>query len=488
MAEDLYELARRAIAESRATADPDYPLFHVAPPVGRLNDPNGLVRYGERYHAFYQFSPLHPERLVYWGHASSTDLTTWESHGPALAPDSWYDRNGAYSGTALVLADGVAFHYSGNVIADDGTREAYQCRATTHDFSTFTKWAENPLIWGPPPGYTAHLRDPQVWQDADGSYRMCVGGQRENKTGCIVFYRSTDLQTWKFEGELAFPEATVPFDSYGYMWECPNFVHMLDEVTGVWRDVLIFSPQGIRPDNEGFENIFASCYLVGKLEGNNFCQTGKVYELDRGFEFYAPQVFARKMTAQDQPILMGWVGNSSEDFQPSMDNGWVHALTVARELRLRDGRLYQRPIVNAPASAVTTHADPTTPTVDALAALSGSRAFTADLDLAGGADGEWTLTIGTPASCVVLQASAGQLIIDRSKTRYPHGSVRQLRLPAGDRLRVQLVHDRSVTEVFLNDGQVAFSMRSYLDADACGLSFTQGHGVSVESLRMVRFD
>ena len=43
MTEDLSALAKDAVAASRAASDPDYPVFHVAPPVGRLNDPNGLL-------------------------------------------------------------------------------------------------------------------------------------------------------------------------------------------------------------------------------------------------------------------------------------------------------------------------------------------------------------------------------------------------------------------------------------------------------------
>ena len=92
MTEDLSALAKDAVAASRAASDPDYPVFHVAPPVGRLNDPNGLLVDGGTYHVFYQFTPLHPHRkLVYWGHASSTDLACWEHHAPAVVPDSPYD-------------------------------------------------------------------------------------------------------------------------------------------------------------------------------------------------------------------------------------------------------------------------------------------------------------------------------------------------------------------------------------------------------------
>ena len=77
MAEDFLASALAAEASSRAPHDPDYPLFHVAPPVGRLNDPNGLIEVGGTYHAFFQYTPEHPRKLVYWGHATSRDLTHW---------------------------------------------------------------------------------------------------------------------------------------------------------------------------------------------------------------------------------------------------------------------------------------------------------------------------------------------------------------------------------------------------------------------------
>ena len=64
-----------------------------------------------------------------------------------------------------------------------------------------------PIIGRQPEGYTAHFRDPQVWRDADGSYRMLLGVQRENLTGAALLYRSADLRAWECEGEMTFPDA-----------------------------------------------------------------------------------------------------------------------------------------------------------------------------------------------------------------------------------------------------------------------------------------
>ena len=309
MAEDFLASALEAEAGSRARQDPDYPLFHVAPPVGRLNDPNGLIEVGGTYHAFFQYTPQHPRKLVYWGHATSADLTHWDYHAPAILPDTRQDRNGAYSGTAIEVGDHVELWYTGNYKdAETGEREATQCVVTTRDMVHFDKHVP-PIIESQPRGYTAHFRDPQVWRDTDGSYRMLLGVQRENLTGAALLYRSTDLRAWECEGEMTFPDASGAFDSFGYMWECPNLVRLRDEESGCSRDVLIFCPQGITPEREGFENVFPCVAIVGELVGTEFRGAdGCFEEVDRGTEFYAPQIMARSSSspsdaARPQPAL-----------------------------------------------------------------------------------------------------------------------------------------------------------------------------------------
>ena len=282
MTEDLRALADDAIASSRAGEDPDYPLVHVAPPVGRLNDPNGLLVDAGTYHAFYQFTPLHgTRRLVYWGHSSSTDLLHWRYRGLAVVPDSPYDASGAYSGNALVLEGAEVdaaparapyqLFYTGNLkdpVTDE--RTASQCLVTSADLDDFAKWPANPLIADHAPGYTAHYRDPQVSRDPErpGAYRMLIGVQRADETGAAVLYRSRDLLTWEPAGEITFPDAGGALDDFGFMWECPGLVTLTDEVTGLERDVLIWCPQGARPAGaEGYENVFPFVYAVGRLAG-----------------------------------------------------------------------------------------------------------------------------------------------------------------------------------------------------------------------------
>src|SRR5699024_9132331 len=45
-------------------------------------------------------------------------------------------------------------------------------------------------------------------------------------------------------------------------------------------------------------------------------------------------------------IMIGWMGMADEEekLHPTIDEGWIHSLTMARELVLDNGELYQRPL------------------------------------------------------------------------------------------------------------------------------------------------
>lgn len=90
------------------------PLLHLTPPVGWMNDPNGLCRYQGRYHLFFQY---HPYSLfwgpMHWGHAVSDDLLHWEYLPCALAPDTPADEKGCFSGSAVPMENELLLFYTG---------------------------------------------------------------------------------------------------------------------------------------------------------------------------------------------------------------------------------------------------------------------------------------------------------------------------------------------------------------------------------------
>ena len=77
-------------------------VFHLTPPVGWINDPNGFSRYQGEYHLFYQYYPYGTSwGPMHWGHQKTKDFIKWELVPCALAPDTEYDGQGCFSGSAV---------------------------------------------------------------------------------------------------------------------------------------------------------------------------------------------------------------------------------------------------------------------------------------------------------------------------------------------------------------------------------------------------
>lgn len=373
---------------SNAPATPQQPrlrpFFHITPPQGRLNDPNGMLLDGNTLHVFYQHDPAFPfgVKRTGWGHVSAPlqgdHALRWQHHPDALYPDADYDRNGCYSGGAVQDLDGsFKLFYTGN-LKTDGQRRATQNMVTTENLGgamggVYRRAPENPLIDGPAAGYTAHYRDPMITRDPSGEYtwRMVLGAQREDETGAVVLYHSDDLYTWDFAGEISFdlsqatPGTAPDLIPGGYMWECPNLVRLRDQVTGEELDLLIFCPQGLQSQTtaEGVTHYQSSdqCgYVVGVLEGTTFRVLRGFSELDYGHQFYAPQLIAEAgefvadqlddagsagaapVSVADSAILLGWMGLPAQDETLALEQeGWVHSLTLPRRVRLENHAVIQ---------------------------------------------------------------------------------------------------------------------------------------------------
>ena len=309
---------------------------------------------------------------------------------------------------------------------------------------------------------------------------MLLGVQRGSLTGAALLYRSADLRAWECEGEMTFPDAGGAFDAFGYMWECPNLVRLTDEETGRAHDVLIFCPQGISPEREGFENIFPCVAVVGELVGTELRGAdGSFEELDRGTEFYAPQIMARSASTPPAlpTLLFGWAGNASEDDQPSIETGgWVHCFTAPRALSLRGGRVIARPYLpGLPLAPATLEGAPGDEAGARIAELVGSRSWRLAFDAS--YEGALSVRIGEESGLDVT-LEEGRLTVDLSGTRYPHGGRRVVTLDAGEARRVEILHDRSITEIYLGDGSRVFTTRTFLRGEGAGVALSGAASVT----------
>ncbi|ADI00721.1 glycoside hydrolase family 32 protein [Salisediminibacterium selenitireducens] len=449
------EQARRN-HEGSVGADPYRQQFHVGPPVGLINDPNGWIQWRGVYHLFYQWNPFATTHgAKFWGHVSSTDLVTWKEEPVALAPSEWYEKNGCYSGSALDVNGDLTLIYTGNVKDDQGNRSSYQCTAVSKDGITFMK--QGPAIDTLPDGYTAHFRDPKVWEEA-GVYYLVIGAQTEDEEGCALLYRSDDFRTWEFVGPVAGSNLD-PLGDFGYMWECPD----LFQLNGT--DILIVSPQGLEPDGIHYLNTYQAGWFKGELDRKTGrFNPGAFHELDRGFEFYAPQ------TTEDEygrRIMVGWMGvpEQAEDRHPTISHHWIHCLTLPRELRMQDGLLIQKPVKELEklrAGKGVEHKEVTRSI--APFELEGIRGRTLEIEVRNlqiPGEGYFSMMIHGEGRLTVSHEDGCLVTFERTEIGGVNRERRYGRPRSVETLRVFI--DHSSVEVFVNGGEMVFTSRLFPD-------------------------
>ena len=309
--------------------------FHIEAPSGYLNDPNGFSFFNGECNLFYQWTPYmySSENVWYqgWYHLKGTDFLTWEKLGAGIEADEKFATHGAYSGSAIADDDKLTIFYTGNTRNEDWQRIPYQVIATMDKNNIITK-RENPEITGTLDGYTDHFRDPKIWKNFDGEYYAIIGIQRKNLTGTAVIAHSKDTYNWQILGEI-----DTNLKNFGYMWECPDYFELED------NGVFVFSPQGLDPQGNDYHNIYQTGYLIGdKIDKNNLKlnEITDFQELDKGFDFYAPQSTS---TPDNRRILIGWMGLPEMKY-PTEKYGYCGCLTLPRELTIKNGKLYQNPV------------------------------------------------------------------------------------------------------------------------------------------------
>lgn len=443
-----------------------YPIFHLAPPAGWMNDPNGLIYFNGRYHAFFQHHPASAyQGPMHWGHASSTDMLHWQYEPVALAPGDKYDRDGCFSGSA-VDDDGVlSLIYTGHICLEDRGKDSIirevQCLATSHDGIHFEKQG---CVLTPPEGIM-HFRDPKVWHE-DGFWWMVIGARDASDNGLVLLYRGTSLRDWHLEHVLAHSAA-----GESYMWECPDFFRCGNFH---W---LMFSPQGMTPSGYRFRNLFQSGVLAGSWKpGSVFALKGEFEELDYGHDFYAPQ----SMLAEDgRRIIMAWM-NMWDSPVPTRSEAWAGCLTLPREVFERNGRLCQRPVREV--ESLRRKCQPLSPVRLHCVQLLTENVQAAELLVT------WH-TVDSHAEHYGIRLGEGlRLYVDNQSGRlvlwryYPEEGLdgyRSVELPDTEYLTLRIFLDRSSVEVFVNDGEATLSSRIYPQADSRQLSLYAAHGDAI---------
>lgn len=456
--QELLDLGKEIDAQLRAKAYECFtptpsqyrPGWHVSPPVGLLNDPNGFIFHQGKYHLCYQWYPFactHKDK--YWVQMTSDDLVNWKRESIALTPSDWFDSHGVYSGHAISHEGKVMVFYTGNTrIGNERTRQTTQCAAVSADGIHYEKLG--PLIPSPPEGVTEHIRDPKVVRH-NGVWWMFLGAQTVDIKGRLAVYKSDNLIDWEYTGLFG---AELGDGDYGYMWECPDVF----ELDGQFY--LAFSPQGIAPHSA--LNTLPHHNRIAPLTftDDGGIHIGEPVILDYGFDFYAYQSVE---TPDARRVMIGWMGLPDETDQPSCDQGWIHQFSLPRELKFIDGKLIQQPCSELNMLRGKAIEFGSEQEIDL-----GSKQFELTLTLQAG--GTIELFADDRYSCkLAFDINQQRLLLDRSRTEQRESDVLRELPVQGNEVELHILADNSSLEIFVNHGEAVMTARVFTPASATRL-------------------
>ena len=307
------------------------PQFHFSPRRGWLNDPNGMIYFGGKYHLFYQYNPFGVFwGNMSWGHATSTDMIHWVEEPTVLFPLP--DTGMAYSGACFVDSENLM----GFGTAEEPALIAFYLRTkeglgyaySTDGGKSFTDFEGNPVLTRPEGEEVPKkgrmdtprpilMDDGKTWIAPTYDYFFREDGLPSH---CVGFYKSTDLKDWSFVSR-------VPQDHWGdEMCGCVDFFELpVEGEDGISHWVMVF---------------LDGSALIGNFDGERFTALdgSPAHVKDRARPHVEAWNFTATMTFADEPkgrrVQMTWMNNWEKNF----DMPFSQQMTLPSELTLvRDG-------------------------------------------------------------------------------------------------------------------------------------------------------
>ena len=456
--------------------------YHLMAPIGWINDPNGFSEYNGKYNLFYQYNPYSAEwGPMHWGHQTTTDFIKWNLEDVALAPDMPYEATGCFSGTAIEENGKLYLVYTA---ASDFQNQAL---AYSNDGIVFNKLDEL-LIDGDdlPEGFSNNdFRDPKIFKRNGKFYILC--GNKSKTTKQIIMFSGANI-----EGPYKYVGSIYNRNDLTGIFECPDLI-TIDN-----KDILIASPQGIHDDYfYNFQNGDSCVYLPGTLSTN----TNKFYkdqnadleEFDKGFSFYAPQTLK---ASDGRNIMVAWMRSWSEP-NTTRNDGWCGAMTLPRELTLKDGHIYQAPVreinnylQNKKTEALVELDSNQNHNLESFAGNKSKISF--DIDVAAlkekGRAGIEVYKNTTYSTKIYYDKEKECVVFDRTNCGSLYDGMRYAKVdPIDGKIHLELYLDVNSVEVFINGGYYTMTGNVYAPSDATSVSlFTKNS--SAKFMNLEKYD
>ncbi|HEL2649972.1 TPA: glycoside hydrolase family 32 protein [Streptococcus suis] len=440
------EKANQFIQTEKGKVNPIFkPQAHLTPETGWINDPNGFVYFRGEYHLFYQFNPYESVwGPMHWGHAKSKDLVNWEHLPVALAPDKDYDKDGCFSGSAIVKDDVLWLMYTGHINNEDGTVSQVQNMAFSTDGIYFEKIEQNPVATaeGLPEEVIANdFRDPKIFEK-DCHYYSVVATKHKDNVGCIVLLSSPNLTDWKFESIFLKGEV-----NQGFVWECPDYF----EVDG--QEYLIISPMRYQKDGNDFININSNIFVTGHVDWDKKVFVAESFkEIDHGHDFYAAQTTEGP---EGERVMVAWMHTWGRKLVTNdLGHKWYGQMTLPRILKKTENGLHQV----LPTSVLEAFKD-----IEIGQVIQGPSKLSLKLD------DSLDLKLGTDQDYLQFgyDKAKQEVYIDRSSLKIQQvgeeewSTVRRAVTVQATELEVLV--DTNCLEIFINDGQETLTSTFYVE-------------------------
>jgi beta-fructofuranosidase len=418
-----------------------FPKFHVRPPRGFVNDPNGPCIIDGVFHLYFQYrDATDGSTPVAWGHVSSPDLATWTYHRCAITPlPGGPDTDGIYSGNTVVHDGLVRAFYSGRII--EHPHQLPLLAISENKGASFG--APRKIVPEPSPAEVHTYRDPYVWR-TPGGWAMVVGAGTMAGNAEARLYTSPDLDNWSPSGNLAaMARRQVNGLDTGEMWECPQVV--VDQGTLI----LIVSAWSRK---EGHHQLMS--LVAPTQDGMHFAADPVVAPYDYGPNLYAVSTMNESPLG---PLAWGWV-TEGRDRAWSIEEDWSGMLSLPRRIRAgRSGRVESTPPESLEALRIGTISAGSGKAIEVPAQLEF------ELSVAPG-EGEARLDLAFSREEVlqlVFKRGTGKVGVDRSRaSRDRRAATSGCEIPArhdgrDEPSRFRGFIDGSVLELFRDDGAVA---------------------------------
>ena len=417
------------------------PQFHYTAPRNSLGDVEGLVYYDGEYHMHHIWnSKSNDWGNVNWFHAISHDLVHWKHLGPSITQKNHANGDWVYTGTAVIDYNNttgfqtgddppmVVIHTINETVT--GTFDETQNIHYSNDRGrTWHSYEGNPVIKAT---YNDHQRDPSVfWFEPQKKWVMVLF-----ENGGLAFYSSKNLKEWKYMSR---------FNGENGFHECPDFFPLPVDGDRSRLKWVIHDNPGKRVG-----------YWIGDFDGYRFMPEQNLkHRLDYGKNFAAAQTFRNIPEDDGRRIQIGWMAGGEYPGMP-----FNQQLSFPRELSLKtfeEGiRLCANPVreIERIRTNQRSVVDEVVSEGDNPIGSIKSDAFEIILEI----EPRDVKTFGIELDDLIIKYFVADTVLtvyQKSRRQYMQNT-RPLK-PIKNRIKLQILIDRTSYEIFGNDGRIAIS-------------------------------